>query len=1285
VQLFLTAVDARTGAGRDVTVDAEDDTTVADLAAALVQSGRQERSARVRSLSSAPSAEGNDPAPALFLRGQRLRDDVPLKLSAVRHGAVVGVGGPVADPGIEPTGLVDLCCTGGYGAGMVHRMGPGSYLLGLEHSALPLVMDSPEVAVYLEVDISGRVSVRPGADDLGTVPAPERRVPLEGPIIVGDQLPEPPKRRWWQRKRHSAERLSTSRNAISPQDPLPYVRLDREPLTAEVEWEPGTVLGVGRQYFELAPVTTPDASLLPTADGATMDFNRPPRLLPEHRKTEFSLPAVPRRPDKMPIPLLVVLAPMFMSGASFLLTKSPYTLLFAVMSPLMMIANFSSSRRMQKQQYTRQLAEYHEKLRRVEQDAFDSLLDERAARRRDCPDPASLLLFASGPRSRLWERRPQDPDWLVVRVGTADVPSSVTVKDSARLQHEGPLRWTAPDVPAVLPLAKAGVVGIAGPTEMRHAVARSILSQLASLHSPANLRLAVIAAQDPDDLWSWVPWLPHLRRRDTSIALASVAIGAETAARRVNELLAELDHRKELEQEQASYGDQIVVVLDGANELRRSGGVVTLLRQGPRHGIFLVCLDEEQRLLPEECRALVVGTPDRVSLATTQEATLEGIQPDLVPISWCERLARALAPIRDATADGATSSLPDSSRLLDVLRLNNPTGDDIAQRWLAGGRTTRAVVGEGADGPFTLDIRTDGPHGLVAGTTGSGKSELLQTIIASLAVGNRPDELTFVLVDYKGGAAFKDCKLLPHTVGMVTDLDGHLTTRALESLGAELRRREHQLAGADAKDIDDYLAAKQPGDEPMPRLLLVIDEFAAMVQELPDFVDGLIDIARRGRSLGVHLILATQRPSGVVSAEIKSNTTLRIALRVTDPQDSVDVIDAADAAHISKSTPGRALARLGHSSLIPFQSARVGGRPRGEQVRSEVTVRTFDTDAAGRDRAAPVMVDEDDISTPTDLTTLVRAIDAATDKLDVPPIPPPWLPALEAGITLDELDLPTPVLGVVPPLPIGRADIPHEQSQRTETWDLSRAGHLVIAGAGRMGRSTALRCIAGAIGRFCDPRDVHLYGIDAGNGALLPMLSLPHTGAVVQRNQVDRMYRLLNLLNSEVTRRQQQLAQQGYADIAEQRASVPDGERLPYLVVLLDRLEGYVAAFESLDGGVLIDLLTSVLQEGAGVGIRVVLASDRSGVLGRFSALVEDRLMLRMPEPGDFSAIGMRSRDVPTWMPPGRAFRSGERPREVQVALLTEDPSGRRSAARPPNGPGRSCSGSGRAGSTSCR
>ncbi|MFD2355660.1 FtsK/SpoIIIE domain-containing protein [Nonomuraea ferruginea] len=190
-----------------------------------------------------------------------------------------------------------------------------------------------------------------------------------------------------------------------------------------------------------------------------------------------------------------------------------------------------------------------------------------------------------------------------------------------------------------------------------------------------------------------------------------------------------------------------------------------------------------------------------------------------------------------------------------------------------------------------------------------------------MAAANRPDQLTFVLIDYKGGAAFKECTRLPHTVGMVSDLDGHLTQRALDSLAAELRRRERLLFTSGAKDIEDYA-----GSEPLPRLVLIIDEFAALVAELPDFVTGLVDIARRGRSLGIHLILATQRPAGVVTADIQANTSLRIALRVTEPAESSDVIDLPDAAHISKTTPGRCYVRSGMGAASAVQTARVGGR-----------------------------------------------------------------------------------------------------------------------------------------------------------------------------------------------------------------------------------------------------------------------------------------------------------------------------------------------------------------------
>ena len=375
----------------------------------------------------------------------------------------------------------------------------------------------------------------------------------------------------------------------------------------------------------------------------------------------------------------------------------------------------------------------------------------------------------------------------------------------------------------------------------------------------------------------------------------------------------------------------VLVVLDGARRLRSLPGMVQVLRDGPSVGVYAVCVDSDERLLPEECQAVVVQEATGARVQQTRTAVVEGVRPDLVSPAWCARVARALAPLRDVSRDSEQATLPSSCRLLELMGLDPPSPEAIAARWALAGRSTEAVLGESMDGPFSLDLRRDGPHGLIAGTTGAGKSELLQSLVASLAVANRPDALTFVLIDYKGGAAFAQCERLPHTVGMVTDLDTHLVERALESLGAELRRREHQLAAAGAKDIDDYvdLLRNDPSMEAMPRLVIVIDEFASMVRELPDFVTGMVNIAQRGRSLGIHLILATQRPSGVVSPEIRANTNLRVALRVTDSSESSDVIDAPDAGRISKATPGRAYARLGHSSLVAFQTGRVGGRRPG--------------------------------------------------------------------------------------------------------------------------------------------------------------------------------------------------------------------------------------------------------------------------------------------------------------------------------------------------------------------
>ncbi len=271
---------------------------------------------------------------------------------------------------------------------------------------------------------------------------------------------------------------------------------------------------------------------------------------------------------------------------------------------------------------------------------------------------------------------------------------------------------------------------------------------------------------------------------------------------------------------------------------------------------------------------------------------------------------------------------------------------------------------------------------LVGGTTGSGKSELLQALVTGLAVTNRPDELGFVLVDYKGGSAFSDCARLPHTVGLVTDLDAHLTARALTSLDAEMKRRERLLAEASARDLDDYRRAASVCRElpPLARLVIVVDEFKALADEFPEFIDGLVRVAALGRSLGLHLVLATQRPAGIVSADMRANVACRIALRVRDRADSEDVVDAADAASLDPRAPGRACLRVGDRGLTTVQTAYLGRPlPDAPGAGGSVCVMVRDLVAPVPRRDVEPRTDASD--RPTELHTVVDAANAAARRL----------------------------------------------------------------------------------------------------------------------------------------------------------------------------------------------------------------------------------------------------------------------------------------------------------------
>ncbi|MBW3645459.1 MAG: hypothetical protein KY441_08150, partial [Actinobacteria bacterium] len=502
------------------------------------------------------------------------------------------------------------------------------------------------------------------------------------------------------------------------------------------------------------------------------------------------------------------------------------------------------------------------------------------------------------------------------------------------------------------------------------------------------------------------------------------------------------------------------------------------------------------------------------------------------------------------------------------------------------------------------------------------------------------------LVDYKGGSAFDQCARLPHVVGLVTDLDEHLGQRALTSLEAELAHREQLLRRAGAQDLPAYVAQGAPSG-PLPRLVVVIDEFATLATELPDFLGALVGIAQRGRSLGVHLVLATQRPSGAVNANIKANTNLRIALRVQDAGDSTDVIDRKEAASIPRSIPGRAYVRLGPGDVELVQTA-LSTAAAGEQRGTALRVAPFRFGPLPSD---PVSTDGD-AAGPTDLARLVVAVRSAFEQRGRPPPRRPWLEMLPEQIDLERI---VERDDAVDPVSFALADDPEHQCQRPVGWNPVE-GHLALFGMVGSGTTTALLAVAGALARGHDPSSCHLYAVDFGAGGLAPLRSWPHVGAVITAADHELQLRLVRHLRRELERRR--------ALEPEERA----GE--PRIVVLVDGIGAFLAEHEGIESAEVAEAFRRVFAEGPEVDILFVVTGERPGSLPpRMGSLISQKLLFRLADPSDFSAIGVRANRLPDLVP-GRALH-GPSKLVVQVGRLTDldwltAAHGRRRVRRPP-------------------
>ncbi len=1018
------------------------------------------------------------------------------------------------------------------------------------------------------------------------------------------------------------------------------------------------ILGGVRVSIEPAAPSEPDPPRRGTVHHLSSPFVEE-SFQPE--SVELPTPVEASRPTHFPT--IALIAPALMGLVLFTATGSAASLLFIALSPLLILGAWANRKLEQRRTLRVEQRQFATALAAAEQRLAKACEHERAVRESEQPDPGHLLTTIREPGREVWCRRPEHRSFLRFRLGHANQASRTQVIVPARKDLAG-TEWeavtalanrfaTIPDVPVLERLDECGALGITGPVVSTDAVTRALLVQLLALHSPAVFTLACLAsAEQSTGAWAWLKWLPHVDSPYSPFATPHLAADELSA----NQLLAALEAL--LQERSGEQKKPAVLLLVLHSDLVDRARLVDLAERGPDAGVHVLWVAPRMHQVPAACRTTIEVESTRSRVHLVQKGSiLELTRLESLGLAETEQFARSLAPLIDAGARVLDESdlprhvaiehtlpkevLTSSHAVINAWERNG----SIASRWRSGG--TRAasdltgVVGQGDSGLIEIDLRAQGPHALIGGTTGAGKSEFLQTWILSLAARYSPDRLTFLLIDYKGGAAFADCVSLPHTVGLVTDLDAHLVRRALVSLRAELRHRESILAAKHAKDV---MALEQRGDpDTPPALVIIVDEFAALVGQIPEFLDGLIDVAQRGRSLGLHLIMATQRPAGVIRENLRANTNLRIGLRMADPQDSRDVLGVADAAHFPLGCPGRAMLRVGSAAPVPFQTAYASGHSSvGFDDAAEVHDLGFGIPR--RWFVQPeISLDRDEGRGPRDIERLVAQIRDAAHTAGISRPRRPWIDPLPALVPL--LDIHDDLLADAQhpcnetsddSIRIGLLDEPVHQRQGPYSVSLSAVGGIAVFGGPGSGKTTALLTISHATVTR-DPRTV-LYGVDASDG-LQSLAALPGTGEIVRLDESDRVMRLLRLIRRLISERQD-------STVSQQTA--------PVILLLIDGFDSFRDTYDLMSGGTTVSAdLIEIINTGRRVGVHVIIASERARNLpAALAAGITERLVLRLPDERDYAAHGVTA-GVFDDAPPGRAIRPDGS--ELQFAVPGSD------------------------------
>lgn len=995
----------------------------------------------------------------------------------------------------------------------------------------------------------------------------------------------------------------------------------------------------------------------PAATDGTVAVHRPERtfpVLPDRVTLALAAPPEPAEAEAASIWSTLLPVVGSMSAVAFaLMSRNP---LYLAVAGLVVVASIGSTfgvrradKRRDQRRRDRQQGAYRRHVEDLVARSRDAGTVQRAALEQLYP-PLPRLLEVARDRGALWERRPEHADFGAVRLGLGGVPARVGIEPAA---GSGPVSErdealvelaaaavrtgsTLDAAPLTLDLTSLSSVAVVAPPAPARGMVVSWLGQLATFHAPGELRFLGWVDAASAAGWDWTKWLPHtvdpLSRSGRSITVDLGAFGAalgELVASRDRMLVRAGAHgqRPQHGSFQVAPGQPWVIVLvDGYApdaDVARLPALDEALRRGIALGITVVALCPDRGCVPVACSARVDREADGTwshRLSGVEPSPVSGIVADQVDVADAEALARWLAPRRVARGEsGALDGGP--VRLLALLDESPTTGSNLSDlRGVPIGRTDDAE-------PLVLDINEaagggHGPHGILVGATGSGKSELLRSFVAGLAARHPPTVLNALLVDFKGGAAFAELAALPHTVGLVTNLvdDLSLIDRVQASLAGELERRQQLLGSTGHASIHAYRRAA-PGSmpEPLPYLVVVVDEFGELLTARPELLDTFVQIGRLGRSLGIHLLLASQRLEEGRLRGLESHLRYRLAMQTFTAGESIAVLGSA-AAYELPARPGVGYLKV-DSSLTRFQAALA-------------------TLPAGRS-AAP--------DGPSELQTLVADLcsrgDARGRAVWTPPLPGslalgPW--------TAEFADADSPGLRAT----IGLVDEPHRQRQTPLVVDLRATGHVGIVGGTRSGRTTSLVTLVRALAADHDPSALQVYAVAHGGDGLAPLANLPHTGAIVGRGQPDLLLRLVSELEAVVDERLQATRRSGAESFDDLSTSGDADTVLPHpfrahVLLLVDGMGQLRSEQPDVD-----TRLVELAASGAHLGIHLVVTASRWYELR--PALLDSlglRLELRLGDPADSDVSRTLAAAVPRR--PGRGLtRDG---RHLQLAVAPDD------------------------------